>query len=96
VLYDEAVRQAIIVLWEASDRICGKRLRPVIPILVPALEKHGHLKLDEAVRTRVLAASASTLYRLLCEPRAASGRKKRRGTTAGGIRQSIAVRTFAD
>ena len=25
-LYDEAVRQALIVLWEASDRVCGKRL----------------------------------------------------------------------
>jgi hypothetical protein len=95
-LYDEGVRQAVILLWEASDRICGKRLRPLIPILVPALEKHGHLKLDEAVRTRVLAASASTLDRLLCEPRAASGRKKRRGAPAGGVRRSVAVRTFAD
>ena len=26
-LYNEAVRQAVVVLWEASDRICGKRLR---------------------------------------------------------------------
>ena len=26
-LYDEAVREALIVLWEASDRVCGKRLR---------------------------------------------------------------------
>ena len=26
-LYDEAVRAALIVLWEASDRVCGKRLR---------------------------------------------------------------------
>src|SRR5579859_8247668 len=26
-LYDEAARAAIIVLWEASDRVCGKRLR---------------------------------------------------------------------
>jgi hypothetical protein len=26
-LYEEATRQALIVLWEASDRICGKRLR---------------------------------------------------------------------
>jgi hypothetical protein len=26
--YDEAVRQARIVLWEAGDRICGKRLKP--------------------------------------------------------------------
>ena len=23
-LYDEAVKEALIVLWEASDRICGK------------------------------------------------------------------------
>lgn len=25
-LYDEGVRAALIVLWEASDRVCGKRL----------------------------------------------------------------------
>ena len=23
-VYDEAVREALVVLWEASDRICGK------------------------------------------------------------------------
>ena len=32
-IYDEAVREALIVVWEASDRICGKRLRPLLPIL---------------------------------------------------------------
>jgi hypothetical protein len=26
-LYDDAAKQALIVLWEASDRVCGKRLR---------------------------------------------------------------------
>ena len=26
-LYDEAARAALIVLWEASDRVCGKRLK---------------------------------------------------------------------
>jgi hypothetical protein len=25
--YDTAVREALVVLWEAADRICGKRLR---------------------------------------------------------------------
>ena len=25
-IYDEAVRAAVIVIWEAADRICGKRL----------------------------------------------------------------------
>ena len=72
-LYDEAVRQAVVVLWEASDRICGERLRPLIPTLVPALEKHGHLQLEKVVRARVLAASASTLDRLLREPRTVRG-----------------------
>ena len=36
-LYDEAVRQALIVFWEASDRVCGKRLKSLLPILLPAL-----------------------------------------------------------
>lgn len=31
-VYDGAVRAALVVLWEASDRICGKRLRPMLPV----------------------------------------------------------------
>ena len=46
-LYDEAVRAALIVLWEASDRVCGKRLRALLPILLPALERNGHLRLAD-------------------------------------------------
>src|SRR5205823_12817620 len=61
--YDEAVRQALIVLWEAADRICGKRLQAILPSLVAALERHGHLNLDAAVRQRVLAVSAATIDR---------------------------------
>ena len=29
-VYDAAMREALIVLWEASDRVCGKRLRPLL------------------------------------------------------------------
>src|SRR5689334_20663412 len=43
-VYGEAVREALVVLWEASDRVCAKRLRPLLPLLVPALERHGHLQ----------------------------------------------------
>lgn len=32
-LYDEAVLQTLTVLWEASDRICGKQ-KAIIPVLV--------------------------------------------------------------
>ena len=33
-IYDEAVREAVIVIWEAADRICGKRLKAATPRLV--------------------------------------------------------------
>lgn len=41
-IYDEAVRTMLVVLWEASDRLCGKRLRPLVPILLEAMERHRH------------------------------------------------------
>jgi hypothetical protein len=36
-IYDEAVRQSLNMLWEAADRICGKRLKVMIPILIDDL-----------------------------------------------------------
>jgi hypothetical protein len=47
------------VLWEASDRICGKRLKPLLLMLVSVFERHGHLTLESTVRARLLAASAA-------------------------------------
>jgi hypothetical protein len=38
-VYDDAVRQALLTLWEASDRVCAKRLRPLLPALIAALER---------------------------------------------------------
>ena len=39
-IYDDAVREAVIVAWEASDRICGKRLDAALPSLVDSMERH--------------------------------------------------------
>jgi len=94
-LYDEAARPALIVLWEASDRVCGKRPRALLPILLPALERNGHLHLGEAMRQKILAMSASTIDRLLRVPRSATRLKKvRRAMPAA--RRRVPVRTFAD
>ena len=38
-IYDEAVVEALIITWEATDRICGKRLKAVLPDLVDAMER---------------------------------------------------------
>src|ERR671927_889159 len=77
-LYDEAVREALIVIWEASDRICGKRLKALAPILVDAMERHGHLHLAPEVRARLLAISAATIDRALPAVREQAGGGTRR------------------
>ena len=94
-LYDEAARGALIVLWEASDRVCGKRLKALLPILLPALERNGHLKLDDAIRSKILAMSAATIDRLLRAPRSVT-RSKRRRRVEPEPRRRIPLRTFAD
>jgi len=94
-LYDEAVRDALVVLWEASDRLCGKRLKPLMPVLLDALQRHGHLLLDEAVRSRLLGVSAATIDRLLAPTRLAV-RGRRRASAKPAIRSKVPIRTFSD
>src|SRR5580704_14824105 len=94
-VYDEAGREALIVVWEASDRICGKRLRPLLPILVEAMERHGHLQLVPEVRTRLPAISAATIDRALRDIRQQAGTAtRRRSPPSAAIRRSVPVRTF--
>ncbi len=96
-LYDEAVRQALTVLWEAADRVCGKRLKALIPMLVDAMERHGHLDLDPVIKTKVLQVSAATIDRVLAAARLhIDEKRKRRKGVGAAIRRSIPVRTFAD
>jgi hypothetical protein len=94
-IYDEAVREALMVLWEASDRVCGKRLRPLVPILVEAMERHGHLQLEAEVRTGLFAMSAATIDRALREKRGLPERGRRKRNAPSAIRRSVTVRTFA-
>ena len=96
-LYDEAVRQALTMLWEAADRVCGKRLRALIPLLVDVMERHGHLDLAPIIRSKVLQVSAATVDRMLAAARLHIDRqRKRRKGLGSAIRRSIPVRTFSD
>ena len=94
-VYDEAVRKALVILWEASDRICGKRLKGALPVLLEAMERHGHLILDDELRRRLESVSAATIDRLLAPVRKGAGsRQKRRRKRKTATR--VPVRTFAD
>jgi hypothetical protein len=95
--YGATIRDALVALWEASDRICGKRLRVMIPTLLPSLERHGRLKLDQADRVLVLGVSAATIDRLLVETKiAAAGGKRRRVGFYSAVRREVPIRTFND
>lgn len=95
-IYGEAVRAALIVIWEAADRICGKRLKAALPIFVEAMERYGHLNLDAEVKRLLLSASASTIDRLLASVRTEAGRRKRPPGTPSAIRKQVPIRTFGD
>ena len=93
--YNQSVVEALVVLWEASDRLCGKRLRPLVPLLIEAMEKHGHLRLEPSVRQLLLSMSAATIDRRLRSSKAAAGRGRRRVTTSA-VKLAVPVRTFSD
>ncbi len=95
-IYDEAVRAALIVVWETADRICGKRLKAALPSFVESMERHGHLDLDKEVRRRLLTVSAATIDRLLAPIRDKAGKRQRRRVASSAIRKQVPVRTFGD
>lgn len=93
--YGAVIKDALVALWEASDRICGKRLKVMIPTLLPALERHGRLKLDKTDRALVLAVSAATIDRMLIATKvAACGGRHRRVGFYSAIRREVPIRTF--
>ncbi len=73
------MQQGLVTLWEASDRVCGKRLKALLPVLLAAQEKHGHMAVDPILKTALLVLSAATIDRLLAPTwSVASARRKPR------------------
>ncbi|MFZ3352339.1 MAG: DDE-type integrase/transposase/recombinase [Xanthobacteraceae bacterium] len=95
--YGSIIKDAVVALWEASDRVCGKRLKVMIPALLPALERHGRLELSKADRALVPEVSATTIDRQLVDTKiAAAGGKRRRVGFYSAIRREVPIRTFND
>jgi hypothetical protein len=94
--YGPDVVEALVPLWEASDRLCGKRLQALLPLLVESLESHGHLSLEPQVRESLLAMSSATIDRLLAPIRKASGGNgwRRPPRAYSAVRRRVPVRTF--
>lgn len=96
VKYDATVKAVVEQVWQIANRICGKRLVPLLTELIPALEKFGHLALEAEVRAKVLALSPATADRLLHDIRKKEKRSK--GTTRRGklLKSQVPLRTFSE
>ena len=94
-VYDEAIGATLVMLWEASDRVCGKRLKAAIPELLGAMQRHAHLQLEDSARTLLLKMSAATIDRTLRQAKASPTRRGR-NRPGPAIRKAIPVRTFSD
>ena len=66
---DDAVRQALMLAWEAPDRICGKRLKAFLPVLLDAMNRYGRLAIDVPIRQSLSTMSAATIDRAMAETR---------------------------
>ena len=95
--YGSEVAEALKELWEASDRLCSKRLKPFIPEMVRVLRRHGEQRIDASLEAILCRISPSTIDRLLRSYRKLGGRRPLSTTRPGSLLKSaIPIRTFAD
>ncbi len=95
--YGTGVAATLKQIWEASDLLCSKRLKPFMPEMMKVLRQHGELRIDASMEAKLCRMSPSTIDRLLRPYRRLGGRKSLSTTRAGSLlKSSIPIRTFAD
>lgn len=95
--YGHEVVDALRKVWEASDRLCSKRLKPFMGELAKAMRQHGELAINAVLEAELCQMSASTIDRLLRPWRCVGGRRSLSTTKPGSLlKSSIPIRTFAD
>jgi len=95
--YDAAVVAALRVVWEATDRLCSKRLHPFLPEMTVILRRHGERSLSAEIEAQLDKVSPATIDRLLRPYRRLGGRHPFTTTKPGSLlKSSIPIRNFAD
>ena len=73
--YSTTVAGALRVAWEATDRLCSKRLHPFLPELVTVLSRHGDSTMTAEIEAQLCQISPATIDRLLRPYRWLGGRR---------------------
>jgi hypothetical protein len=91
------VIEPLRAIWEASDRLCSKRLQPFLPEMVKVLRQHGEQQIDTTQEKLLCTISPATIDRLLRPCRKLGGRRPLSATRPSSVlKSSIPIRTFAD
>jgi hypothetical protein len=95
--YGSIVIDSLKALWEASDRLCSKRLKPFMPEILGVLRRHGELRVDGRTEAQLCGMSPATIDRLLKPYRKLGGRRGLTTTRSGNLlKNMIPIRTFTD
>lgn len=95
--YPLSLVPVLVTIWEASDRLCSKRLAPFLPELVAALERHGELTLTAEARAHLLHLSPATIDRMLAPVRSTrGGLPMTQARASAALKTLVPIRTFGE
>jgi hypothetical protein len=96
-LYSGRVVSALELCWRVARLPAGKRLAPMLPVLVPLLRRDGELDLDNEEARLLCQMSAATIDRRLKGPKVLAQSRGRSHTKPGSLLKSqIAIRTWSE
>lgn len=95
-IYDDQFRHVLINVWNTANQVCSKRLVPFIPDLVAAMERHGHLRIPNEIRKKLMTVSAATVDRILRSERSRQAQGLSQTKAGALLKNKVQVRTFAD
>jgi hypothetical protein len=80
------------VIWFASDQLCSKKLKAILPLWLPFYEQH-YGRLDPDIRSKLLSISPASIDRILHAVKLSSRKRRRCGTKPGSlIKNQIPIR----
>jgi hypothetical protein len=95
--YGSELLKVLVAVWEVSDRLCGKLLKPVMSDLLLSLERHGELAVSEELRAQLLTISAASIDRLLrIHKRDTVRQPHRKPPHASSLKGQVPVRTWSE